>query len=1300
MSRLDADRWEAISLYLDQALRVPKDTRPAWLAALREQDPSLAADLFAVAALLEHRTLIEQFLGRNDSMIAGTATATETRSLPGAPMGLARSGNFEDDFAGTDRFAVIRRLGAGGMGVVYEVHDQARHEVVALKTLRRTSPSGIYRLKQEFRSLAGMTHPNVVSLYELFVEDSRCFFTMELVQGLSFVDYVRQGSERRLSIARLRAALQQLIVGVSALHRFGRLHRDIKPSNVLVTQEGRVVILDFGLIAELFPDSLGGHEPVAGGTPAYLPPEEGSGLPPSEAGDWYSVGATVYAALTNAPPFTGSLVDVLLQKNLSDPAFPAHLWSDVPADLSAICMELMCRDPARRLTGHDALIRLGGGACALTPDPVPESHGDALFVGRTRELALLEEAFHAVVNGQAAAVYVCGPSGIGKSALLRSFLGRLSTREDVVVLSGRCYEHESVPYKALDGVVDSLSRYILSLPESVVDSLMPRDVAALPRIFPVMQRVPAIARACLDHEPAATEPLALRRLAFEALRGLLTRMAARERLVIYIDDLQWSDIDGALLLEELVRQPAAPALLTVVSFRSEEVASQRFLQRLIERRQQPWLSVSLEPMPDAEATELIRALAGAPLSEEQQQRITSEAGGNPFFLEQLARYASTREEKAGHGPTFAAMFEARVRSLPDAARRFLHTLVVCGRPMAPELVSEASGLARDARSLVAGLRTAHFIRSSGSSERVEAYHDRIRETLAAQISPHETRRIHALVADALVGQGIDDPEALFEHYRGADDRERASIQAGRAGERAAAALAFERAALFYDRALDLAPTSPSAPEWMEGQARALANAGRPAEAAEAYLRAVPGAGPGKRVELQQRGAEQFLIGGHIDRGLDLIRTVLAGMGVGMPRSPRAALLSMLWQRERLRWRGIRFVARAVDDIDADTLLRVDTCWSAVMGLLLVDMVSAGYFSARHLLLALDAGEPSRIARAMAIEATTRSAYPTGRRLTEMLFQQSKALAKSVGNPHAIALSILGESITAMAKGQWKNGGMLAEQALEILRKECTGVTWEVNIAQNLAIWALMYRGELDEVVRRVPPLLASARNTGNLYIATELCTRSNYAWLAADEPDEGEREAIESIERWSFKGFHRQHYSALLARVQTALYRGNGGEAWRLFTGHEPSLRHSLITRLQVFRVETHYMRARSALAMAAMHRAPHRFLSIARAEARRIARERMPWSDPIALLLRAGGAYLEGNAAQSLRCLHDAVDRFERADMNLYAAVARLRIGELQRDADGRERHGAALAWMAAQNIKNPAGFTRMLAPGFPDVS
>ena len=397
---------------------------------------------------------------------------------------------------------------------------------------------------------------------------------------------------------------------------------------------------------------------------------------------------------------------------------------------------------------------------------------------------------------------------------------------------------------------------------------------------------------------------------------------------------------------------------------------------------------------------------------------------------------------------------------------------------------------------------------------------------------------------------------------------------------------------------------------------------------------------------------------------------------------------------------VALCSKAVDEIDADTLLRVDTCWSATTGLLLVDMISASDFSARHLLMALDAGEPSRIARAMAIESAARGAYPTGRALSERLVQQSKALAKSVGNPHAIALSILADGMIAMAAGEWKKASTLSEQALAILRDQCVGVTWELNIAQNLVIWALMYQGELGELSRQVPALLADARSSGKLYIATELCTRSNFVWLAADDPDEGERETIESIERWSQKGFHRQHYSAMLARVQTALYRGDAEAAWRLLAEQESMLRRSLLTRVQVLRIESLYLRARGALAMAARNRSSRRFLSVARAGARRIARERMPWSDPIALLLRAGIAYLEGSTPLAVRYLHDAADRFDRADMKLYAAVARRRIGALQDDAPGRELQRQAEEWMAAQHIKNPACMTRMLAPGFPDVA
>jgi serine/threonine protein kinase/tetratricopeptide (TPR) repeat protein len=1274
------DRHRRLREVFDEALLQEPSARAAYVHHACANDPGLGPEVLRL--LLAHG---------------------DTRSFLDHPPELLRSAVLaEDHFPGTGRFRVVRRLGAGGMGVVYEVHDGVRDEVVALKTLLRTNAADLYRLKREFRSLADVTHSNLVCLYELFVEDERCFFTMELVPGVSFVEYARGTDARRFN-DRLIPSLQQLIEGVSALHSRSKLHRDIKPSNVLVTPEGRVVILDFGLAAELLPLHSGEATYVHGGTPAYMAPEEAMGGTPSEAGDWYGIGVTLYEALTGTIPFADRVTQLLFQKTAVDPPAPTDLAPDVPRDLSAVCMGLLRRDPEQRLSGSAALHQLRRDNVPPGPDITRTGIRETPFVGRDGPLRKLNEAFLGVRSGSAAVVSVSGPSGIGKSALVRCFLGQIVASNDVIVLSGRCYENESVPYKALDGVVDALSRRLASMPGEDVERLLPPDVAALSRVFPVLLQVRAISAARGDHGLGIADPFAIRRRAFDALRELLRRVANRQALVICIDDLQWADVDSAVLLEELLRLPRTPAMLTLLSFRSEETAAKPFLQALLERAGRDiWSAVSLGPLSEHEAQALIRALSPADvvLADEDTDRMTRDAGGSPFVLEQLARYAGVDRIESHHPPTFAEMFAARLVALPAEARRFLETLAICGRPMASDLVCDACGVARERQSLVAMLRASRFIRSSGSSERIATYHDRIREALVADIAPDAVRRIHGRMVHALVEKGSDDCEALFEHYRGAGDSENASIQAGLAGEKAANALAFDRAASFYQQALMLLPGSSSAQAWREGLANALANAGRPADAADAYLRAAAGADDLQRVELQRRGAEQFLIGGHIDRGLELIRTMLANMGMRVPRSPRAAVVPLLWRRARLRWRGLHFVSRSAEDIDADTLLRLDTCWSATTGLLLVDMLSALAFSARHLLIALDAGEPYRLARAMAIESAARAAYPSGRELSRKLVQLSKELARDVGNPHAIALSRLADGMMATAAGEWKKALALSEEALAILRDQCVGVTWELNMAQNLVIWALMYLGELGEMSRRLPALLANAQSSGNLYIATELCTRSNYFWLAADDPDEGERVTIESIGRWSHRAFHRQHYSAMLARIQTALYRGDAAAAWGLLKELELILRRSYLTSIQVIRIESHYLRARSAVAMAARHGPDRRFLSLARASAGRIARERMPWSDPIALLLEAAIAHLEGRTAVAVHNLDDAIERFHRADMKLYAAVAKRRIGALLDDARGRELTRQGDEWMAAQNIKNPAAMTRMLAPGFADPS
>src|SRR5262245_9015825 len=158
-------------------------------------------------------------------------------------------------FQGTPRFEVRRVLGEGGMGIVYEAFDRDRQMPVALKTLRWVDAQSIFNLKTEFRARADVEHRNLVRLGELHREEGHWFFTMELVPGGDCLEWVRihDANERNEDAPlyderRLRAALRQLATGLDALHHAGMIHRDLKPSNVMVTPDGRVVLLDFGLV--------------------------------------------------------------------------------------------------------------------------------------------------------------------------------------------------------------------------------------------------------------------------------------------------------------------------------------------------------------------------------------------------------------------------------------------------------------------------------------------------------------------------------------------------------------------------------------------------------------------------------------------------------------------------------------------------------------------------------------------------------------------------------------------------------------------------------------------------------------------------------------------------------------------------------------------------------------------------------------------------------------------------------------------------------------------------------------------
>ena len=842
-------------------------------------------------------------------------------------------------------YQLIDKLGEGGMGEVYRARDTRLGRDVAIKVLPAHlvhDPVARERLRREAMAAAALDHPFVCKIFEIGDGDDHLFIVMEYVSGQTLHARLASGP---VPLGEAIVIAGEVVEALEAAHARQIIHRDLKPSNVMLSSQGHVKVMDFGLAKDLSIDhqeqtqtlqhAMAG--PLTGrgervGTPAYMSPEQIVGDMLDARSDIFSLGVLICELINGVHPFyrptmAGTVTAVLRE---SPVIVPSGL-GELPPAVRQIIQRMLAKLPHERYQSMTELRRdlsslaaSGSGSMAVSATSTADRIGQTRrwpMVGRDAERAELTQRLEEALAGRGSLVFIGGEPGIGKTRLTEAVLDE-ARRRGCLCLVGHAYEMEGAPpyvpfiemleYSAR--VVPAVAfRHALGDGASEISKLMPE----LRRMFP-------------DIPPPLDVPAEQQRWRlFNAYRDHVERSCRMSPIVVVLEDLHWADEPTLQLLLHIAPGFAKIPLLVLGTYRDVELDVTRPFAKVLETllRQRHATRLALRRLPSSGVEDMLAVMSGRPAPPSLARVIFRETEGNPFFVEEVFQHlkdegqvidadgnwrTDLRVETLDVPEGVRLVIGRRLERLSDTTRRVLTTAAVVGRSFSLPLLETLEDAGTDAAlEAVEEAEGAHLLapQRSGRETRYLFAHELIRQTLADALSLPRRQRLHARIAAAIervYAASLDKHVSALAHHLynagAAADAEKTSIYLVKAADEARAAAAHEDALRHLDNALTLweDESSDRVADLLVRRGLALRSLGRPDDAIDALRRAWdmwdPGQSQGALVTNTLELSATFAWQARVADAAGICEATLTRLD-GAPPEMRSPLLQIraLWQ---------------------------------------------------------------------------------------------------------------------------------------------------------------------------------------------------------------------------------------------------------------------------------------------------------------------------------------------------------------------------------------------------------------------